>query len=309
MDLTRAITYLGIDLNDAAPQLGKPGLIGRSVDSVDVSTISIEQYMDKKSQNDGTDFQGVGNLYDGLRTIEVRGTLYDEDRHAFFTSLTLLRDVLDPVQAYRLFQSDEGFSPLAFSIPSDAGGPVISQYILARPNGLKYETNRDRQGTNAKVPGAEENVALGIPWSCMFIARDPRIYGTLHTVAFTGAGYAGNWTNAGDYPSLVDITLVVNGSAGSVHVLIGGADFTINVSAGTNPRTIYYRGRTKLLTVLDTAFSAVNEILRQDMLVFAVPNSDTQHPLIVPGVSPYTIAATGVTLLAGSQCVFTDAWA
>jgi hypothetical protein len=308
MDLTRDITFRGVSLNDASAQVGKPGLIGCSIDHMDISALAIQQYIDKTAQNEGMDFQGVGNLNVASRHVTMRGTLYGQSRGDLWDRLVELRTALDPVQSYADDQTNEGFLPLAWTEPTALG--TVNRHINARPEGIHEPINRDRQGTNAKVAGEEDNVALSLLWSCEFRTRDPRVYGLTTTIAVqgAGAGNSGTLTNAGDYPTLVDLTLVCNASSGSVDVLVGGATFTIPVAAGTSGRTIRYRGITKLLTLQDSGLS-VYEILRMDMLEFATPNSDTQHPSILPGASAWSVDATGVTLLAGSQIVFTDAYA
>jgi hypothetical protein len=302
--LTRPILYRGFDLNDAAAQVGRPGLLGCSVDAFDISPLTTMQYIDKAYQHDGMDFQGVGNLSVMARSIDLRGTLYGETRGDLWDRLMELRQILDPVQSYADDEVAQGFLPLSWTLPTGAAGATVGRFINARPEGIRDVFNRDRHGTAAKVSGKADMTALALQWTCQFRVRDPRVYGVTHTVDLS-ATPSGTVTNAGDYPGLFDLSLVLPGTAGVRTVGLSGKTITMNIAAGTSGRIVRYRGLSRLLTLEDSALSS-EEILRQDLLDFTVKDSDTQHPLFLEGANAYSVSGT---ILAGSMLVCSDAYA
>jgi hypothetical protein len=177
MDTNRDITYRGFLLNDEDIQdsivgggfIGS-GVAGCVVDSVDFSDVDVVQYLEKRSQADGSD---AGDVMFGVRRIRMAGTLYHKTRGLLFDSLFTLRAALNPVLAQREEPLDKGYRPLYFSVPTNRideyEDGFIPLQIFALPRSFQQLTNRDMMG------GADSN-SLAVSWQATLICKDPGIY-------------------------------------------------------------------------------------------------------------------------------------
>lgn len=301
MDLSADIIYRGFSLNN--PALNAPlssggiaeAVSGCTVDEATLSDVDVVQYVEKRALADGVD---VGPVFLGQRRISLAGTIYGQTRALLFDAIRDLRAALSPTLAYGEVPGDFGYESLYFSEPTNdaaySGGSIALQ-VLAMPRPPKITIFRQKQGGG-------DGSALAATWQCQFVCRDPRIFSAVPvTVAFTDT-VSGTVTNRGDYPSPLNALIAVGTAGGSLQFNIAGSIMLIGVPASTNPRTIRYKGRDKVLTLEEVGV----ETPRMDLLTFS---SGTTHPLIPGGDSPYSITNSGLVLSDGTEFWFDESYA
>lgn len=177
MDTTGDITYRGYVVNDSTitdnvvggGHVGS-GIYGCVVDSVDISDVDVTQYLEKRSQADGSD---AGDVFLGVRRIRMAGTLYERTRALLWDQLWALRAALNPVLAQREEPLDKGYRPLYFSVPTnrieDYENGQIDLQMYALPRAFQQLTVRDSAG-------GDSTDALAMQWQATFICKDPGIY-------------------------------------------------------------------------------------------------------------------------------------
>lgn len=177
MDTTRDITYRLFKLNDEDVQSNivggggaGSGISGCIVDTFDFTDVDVVQWLEKRSQADGSD---AGDVFFGPRRVRLAGTLYATTRLTLFDQLFTLRAALNPVLAQREEPLDKGYRPLYFSVPTnnsdDWPSGAIPLMVKALPRGIQHVTQRDNLGGSDAQP-------LAIPWQATFICKDPGIY-------------------------------------------------------------------------------------------------------------------------------------
>lgn len=177
MDTTRDITYREFLLNDedidesiVGGGAAGSGIAGCVVDSIDFSDVDVVQWMEKRSQGDGSD---AGDASLGVRRIRMAGTLYAKTRLTLFDDLWTLRAALNPVLAQREEPLDKGYRPLYFSVPTNRASEypsgAIALMVKALPRSFQQLTQRDNLG-------GDDDDALAVPWQATFLCKDPGIY-------------------------------------------------------------------------------------------------------------------------------------
>jgi hypothetical protein len=177
MDTTRDIIYRGYTLNDESildnivgGGASGSGITGCTVDTFDLSDVDVVQWLEKRSQSDGSD---AGDAFLGPRRIRLAGTLYATTRLTLFDELFNLRAALNPVLAQREEPLDKGYRPLYFSVPTnraaDYPSGAIPLMVKALPRGIQHVTQRD-------AIGGDDDDALAITWQATFLCKDPGIY-------------------------------------------------------------------------------------------------------------------------------------
>lgn len=230
MDTTRDIIYRNFLLNDSSfdeqtMQDGQGnGLAGCVVDDFDPDDVDVVQFSEKRAEADGMD---VGNPFLGGRRIRVSGTIYGKSRALCYDLLWQLRATMSPVLAQREIPGDHGYLPLYFSVPTAdpnyAGS--IAMRALVMPKGFRAPVNRDQQGGN-------DTDQLAIPWSAVFVMRDPNFEGqTPQDVAFADTVIKGGGTAA----AATDIiTITGHGFALNDRIyftrLVGGTGLALNTT-------------------------------------------------------------------------------
>ena len=304
-DLSQDILYRNFLLNDAdiadsieaGAGAGK-GIDGCVVDSWDLTDVQVTQFTEKRALQSGVD---AGDVYLGMRTLKMAGTLYGSTRGIFYDKLNEFMAVTNPELAQREIPADKGYLPLYFVHPTnrtvDYPDGVVDAFVNAMPRARQYIIQRDQQG-GLDIQG------LAVPWQATFVMRDPSIYGVdLEDIDLSGGGtVAGNFTNRGNYLSRLNMLVVVGSAAGSISITAGGVTITISVPASTGNRTIRYKGYDKLLTIEENSV----EVIRMDKLV--LPTSG-QHPIIPSGTSAYSVTFTTVVPQAGSHMWFYETYA
>lgn len=303
MDLSRDIIFRGFNFNEVTQVpgagLGK-GLYGCTVDSITSGDVDIVQFMEKRSLQDGMD---AGDVYLGARRFRMAGTLYDLSRNLLYDRLQLLRATLSPTLSFREAPADYGFQPLYYAEPTNdqVSWPsgTIEKRVLVLPRGAQFGLDRDQQG-------GDDTDALALPWSVMFVQRDPNIYAASPVdITFTPTTDHIDQTisNRGDYHARLNMVIEVTSAAGSIAVTIGDSIFTITVPASTVNRIIRYKGEDKILTVEEDGA----ERLALSWLTF---QQSTTHPVIPPGDSLYTVDfGGGLVIVAGSHMYFYETFA
>jgi hypothetical protein len=177
VDTTRDITYRGFTLNDADIQESivggggdGSGIAGCVVDSVQWTDVDVVQWLEKRSQGDGSD---AGDVFQGVRRVRMAGTLFAKTKLELWDDLWDLRAALNPVLAQREEPLDRGYRPLYFSVPTnraaDYPSGVIDLQMKALPRGISHDHGRDASGGLDIQP-------LSIPWQATFVCKDPGIY-------------------------------------------------------------------------------------------------------------------------------------
>lgn len=232
VDTTRDIIYRNFKLNDSAitagidssDGLGK-GMAGCVVDDFDPDDVDVVQFSEKRAEADGMD---VGNPFLGGRRIRVSGTIYGKTRALCYDLLWQLRATLSPVLASRESPGDKGYLPLYFAVPTndlDFAG-AIAMRALVMPKGFRAPINRDQQGGG-------DGDAMAIPWSAVFVMRDPNFEGEVpQDVAFADTAVLVNGTAAAA-TDLVTITahgLVANDRIYFTRLSGAGAGLALNTT-------------------------------------------------------------------------------
>lgn len=230
MDTTRDILYRNFLLNDSSfdqqsmtDGVGN-GLAGCVVDDFDPDDVDVVQFSEKRAEADGMD---VGNPFLGGRRIRMTGTIYGKSRALCYDLLWQLRKTLSPTLAQREIPADHGYLPLTFAVPTaDANfAGEIPMRALVMPKGFHAPINRDQHG------GADTD-QLAIPWSAVFVMRDPNFEGqTPQDVAFADTVIAGGGTAA----AATDIiTITGHGFALNDRIyftrLVGGTGLALNTT-------------------------------------------------------------------------------
>lgn len=228
MDTTRDITYRGFTLNDAditeavvGGGADGSGITGCVVDSVQWADVDVVQWLEKRSQGDGSD---AGDVFQGNRRIRMAGTLYATTKLQLWDSLWDLRAALNPVLAQREEPLDKGYRPLYFSVPTnrneDYPSGAIALMVKALPRGIQHDHGRD-------AGGGEDINPLAIPWTATFLCKDPGIYGA----EYVNVNFDTNpavLTGDADIDNTIDITGhgLVAGDRITFHTLTGGTGLT-----------------------------------------------------------------------------------
>jgi hypothetical protein len=307
VDTTRNIIFRSYVLNDEDVQsnivgggAAGSGISGCVVDTFDLTDVDVVQWLEKRSQADGSD---AGEAFLGVRRIRLAGTLYATTRLTLFDELFELRAALNPVLAQREEPLDRGYRPLYFSVPTnraaDYPSGAIDLMVKALPRGIQHVTQRDDLGGDDDDP-------LAIPWQATFICRDPGIYAASAVnidieAAAAPATVAGTWSNRGNYLGKFNALLVVDAAAGTIAATVGDSVFTVTVPASTGSRTIRIKDD-KVITFEESSV----ETLQMSSIAFS---GDTTWPLIDPGDTPYSITFTGCAPQAGSRMWFYEQYA
>lgn len=275
------------------------GLSGCKVETVDWSDLDVVQFTEKRSLGDGLD---VGDVYLGGRRIHMVGSIAATTRASLYDALRTLRAALSPTLAFRQAPGDKGYQPLYFSEPTNDQDNwpdgAIPMRVLALPRNFQATVRRDAQG-------GDDGDAIAIEWACLFTMRDPRIYAECPVeIDFADASdVAGNINNPGNSYSPLNGEWTVGSAAGSIKASIGDSQFVITVPASTGNRVIRFKGDDKILTFEENSV----ETLGMDKLAFL---NNTNWPLLPPGVSPYSIDFTTITLTdTTSKLWFWPSWA
>lgn len=308
MDTTRDIIYRSYTLNDENIEsaitgggASGTGITGCVVDTFDITDVDVVQWLEKRSQADGSD---AGDVFLGPRRIRLAGTLYATTRNTLFDELFNLRAALNPVLAQREEPLDKGYRPLYFSVPtnrlSDYPSGAIELMVKALPRGIQHVSQRDNIG-------GDDNDALAVPWQATFICKDPSIYGASPVEVDIAAAAApvtvtGTWTNRGTYLGKFNALFYVDAAAGTIAFTVGDSVGTITVPSSTVNRIIRVKDD-KVITFEDVGGTEAPQMSR---IAFS---GDTTWPLIDPGDTSYTFTFTGCSPVAGGRVWFYEQYA
>jgi hypothetical protein len=314
MDLTRPVTYRGLDINDVKQSLRV--LRGFSIEQVDYSSVDAVGYTEKRATSDGIH---ASDVYLGPRQIDISGLIYASTLPELFDKLRLLRVVFSPTSAYGEDPVRKGFLPMHYQQTTlDAQsfpGGLIDLFMYARPRMLpRFTITRDRLVGFDKRPQA-------IPWAAGLIAKDPRVYiDPAQTIPLSGPavgppGTTAQAINRGDYESPLNIMLVAGSiapPAGTFHLQGFDVDMTIKIEAKAN--VVYrWRGDDRTLMTQDALNPNAAEALRMDLVSFIGKNEHPHVPAeINPSQRPFSTPFTytcSVPLAAGSRLFWNEAFA
>lgn len=299
--MTRAIGYRSLNVNHLTTD-PNGRIDGIEVKRVMWAGVQGVGYMEKRALHDGYD---ASDIFLSRRIVSMAGGLYGVSRALFYDRIQQLTEAFTPTAAFAASPGDKGYLPLDFYVPTSDTATwstgLIHKMVLARPlrqPNIAYVDDRT---------GGEDSDALSITWDVDLDCRDPRVY--LYTpddavVSSTASSGAGNFVNRGNYPSPLQIILVVTAgsSAGTFHFVGGGTDLTVNIPADSAQQLIRVSAFDGIATL------EVNNIetLRPDLVTFPVQR---QYPVVQPGTSGYTWTLVGADLAAGGVLRFYAAWA
>lgn len=323
MDISKSISYRGLEINSAALQTGRV-LRGIAVENVDYSEVDATSYSEKRAASDG---MHVSDVYLGGRSVDLSGFIYTTSLAEMFDFLHVLRAIFSPTSAYQDSPGDRGFLPMHFTQPTldttSFPGGIQPLFMYLRPmRGPRFAINRDRQDQS----GTHHNQRpVATQWSASLIARDPRVYvdpAQSHAVDtdLTNIWVSGQAVNRGDYESPLNIMLVTGSTpppVGAVFKVKGlnNIDMTIKMLPTAN---IIYRwmGSDRVLMTEDIEGGVGSKplILRMDLVEFATLNRRPMVPAdILPASRPYSTEVlwlkTGNFLLPGSRLFWNEAFA
>lgn len=322
MDISKSISYRGLELNGAALEPGRV-LRGIAVEAVDYSNVDVVGYTEKRAGSDGVH---ASDVYLGGRTVQLSGHIYATSLAEMFDFLHVIRSVFSPTSAYQQSPGDRGFLPIHFqqSTLDDESFPggVVPLYMNVRPaRPPVFAINRDRQDSNKNGHGQRPTA---MPWSVNLLAKDPRVYvDPSRSVDVSGAAgasnVAGSAINRGDYETPLNIMLVIGAAVpavGSFRVTgFNGIDMTIKIEAKAN--TVYrWMGDDRVLMTEDISAGAGTAplVLRMDLVTFATKNRKPMVPASInpparPFSTPFHYWRTGAALAAGSRLFWSEAFA
>jgi len=306
--LDAPIEYNGVSLNTVT-DVGNGIRKGCLLEEFDYGRSQGMGYTEKRSRDDGLD---ASDVFMGARYIALTGTVFGDSPSDLFDRLQSIRAALTPTIAYDVAQSDYGYIPLTFSLPTNdpAFAGVKELEFRARPVGQpQFSIRRDmgafagggmQGGSNAGEKGG------AVQWRGTLECKDPRMYVRPEVwLPFTTAQTGVPIINRGDYPAPLDVLLgVTSSAAGSkVEIDVGGSNMVIALGALTNA-VVRYSGTLKVLTLQTTGI----DTLRMDMLSF---NNNTTHPKVQPRDGEvYNIRLIGaITLAAGTRLMYSESFA
>jgi hypothetical protein len=313
MDLSKAVLYRGVPVNDAVLIPGKV-LRGTTIETADYSGVQGIGYTEKRAAMDGVH---ASDVYLGPRDVTLQGLIYAENSAQLFDYLHTLRAIFSPTSAYQQSPGDRGFLPLQFQQPTgdteSFPGGVIPLQLFIRPRSLpSFQIARDRTGGVATRPQT-------MPWSVALWAKDPRVYvDPAQSFSVSGGPHtnvAGAAINRGDYESPLNVQINISTApAAGQTVRIQGfnVDMTIKLLAEAN-RTYRWYGDDRVLMVQDSTNANAAQVLRMDLVAFATKNRKPMVPAAInPPVKPYTSSFTyssTVALGSGSRLWWYEAFA
>lgn len=301
MDLSRPVSYRGLDLNSPTFSTDGQTLSGYIIDSVEWAPVAGIGYTEKRAQSDGLESSDV---YLGQRRVTIRGTIFGETRGELFDRKAMLVAAFTPTGAFAVSPGEKGYLPLYYEEPTEEGAfpnGFRSLFINARPVAQpSFVLVRDSSGGAAGRGGS-------LPYVVTVECIDPRVYGDpmAYTVLADGStSGSGNFTNRGDYPAPLNLAIDMPAArqAGQVDFTAGLSTARIIIPDSTADQLFLLDGYKKVLTVLSNDV----EVLRMDLLSFLAEGS---FPLIQPGTSAYSYSSTGPAMGPASRAWYYEAWA
>ena len=302
MDLSRAVIYRGFNLNGVTQYAPQSKFNGCMIESVRMGNVPGVGWTEKRSLGDGND---ASDVYLGTRRVQLSGHIYGRTKAEMFDIQQQLMTVLSPTASYMANPAEYGYNPLYYAVPTldvswmpdGMGDRLRTLYVNVRPLATpSMDIVRDSTG-------GQDDIGSGIAWSSTLEAKDPRVYVFPDwELSLYGAGppYAGTFSNRGDYPSPMNMLLVVPANTTATYVFNGGgSNMNIDIPTSSVQQAFRYDGYLRVLTVESNG----TEVLRMDLLRFL---NETTHPSIKPGNSDWTF--TGPGLAPGSRLFWSEAY-
>lgn len=233
MDLSKKISYNSLTVNGVmSPTAAGTPMSGYVVDEINVSSVDVAQYVDKRALHDGVDAQDV---YLGARTISGIVTAYGSSAGDFWDKAQGFLAGFSPTLGYAADTANIGFLPFDFYQPT---ADLATWPTLTYPSGIPlryycrpsapphYAITRDDQGGAAAL-------GLAKPLRFSLVARDPRKYlQTSTVVAITTATQTAVYR--GDYPTFPIVAFHISAAGHSAFtVTIDGGVVVLNLSAAS----------------------------------------------------------------------------
>jgi hypothetical protein len=282
VDLNRPVTYRGLDLNYLQSLQPAQPLVGQVVNEARFMDVEGWGYREKRSLRDGYD---VSDVFLGMRTIIIRGTVYAMAKADLHDRVRILRALLTPTLAYAANPNDKGFLPLGFEVPTNdlADWPdgFIDMVAYARP--------ADQPGfTFVRDTATGKGDGYSLPYEVRMEMRDPLFYHPVPQQTFINvATYLGTFHHRGNYPAALNMVIRCTGTAERKFTFTGGGSkFVLTVPSETVPRIVRLDSVEKVITYEKDS----KQTLRMDLVEF---DAGKTWPLVPPGDSLYDWSLAG----------------
>lgn len=229
MDLSAAIVYNGLTAlpPSASPSAPKSGV---EFESVDISDITTDAYMDRRALQDGAD---VSDVYLGMRSVRIQGAAFGTSKGHAFDQLQAVLHAFSPTIAYNADTANRGFLAFQFqqttiSTSVWTAGYVPMQFYLRPLSPPRYTINR---AATADTRGR----GFSVPFTAQLVARDPRKYAQTAQSVSISTATSPNVPHRGDYPTLPIITMTITSAGSSAFtVFVDGTSVNVNLSTVTS---------------------------------------------------------------------------
>lgn len=284
MDLDKPVLYRGLDLNQKDPLQPAMPLSGFVLNEARFEPVEGWGFREKRSLTDGYD---ASDIFLGMRTIYIRGTIYTRTKAQLHDRVRIIRRALTPTLAYAQNPGDKGFLPFAFSIPTeytdDWPSGFIDLVVLARPAdqpGFYYI----RDAAYGKGDG------YSIPYEARLECKDPHMYHPVPVeVPVDALSASGQFIHRGDYPAALNLVIRVPASDSTEKVLVftgASTRMTVTVPSASKDRYVRVDGVEKVCTYEVDG----GQTLRMDLVEF---EAGFTWPRVNPGVTDYDWLMTG----------------
>lgn len=302
MDLSRSITYRGLDLNSLAGLQPETPLSGYTVSDCRFMDVEGFGYKEKRSMGDGYD---ASRVYLGARRLQLRGTIWAISPAELHDKVRAIRALFTPTLAYNESPETKGYMPLTFSIPTEDTATWATGLIPVKLNVRPM----DQPGSffTREMAHGRANGGYSAVYEATLEAIDPRIYAQSTTdIAATTATGDSSVDNDGDYPAPLNAILALTAADDtgqrSITFTGMGTVMTVTVPASANDRQVNIDSERKVVTLVDGGV----ETIRFDLVEFAAGYT---WPVVQPGANAYEWSTVGGALSAGSKFWFYETFA
>jgi hypothetical protein len=301
VDLTRQVGYRGFAVNTVT-QDAEGRNYGCELIRVGWNGPQGVGYSEKRALMDGRD---ASDVYLDRRILSLQGALYGVDRPHLWDLWQDLVSAFTPTAAYDDEPGDRGFMPLDYWVPTRNTESFPTGFIHKMLN--VRPISQPSTDFVSDAHGGADHEAMSLRWEVLVEAKDPRVYAFLPTIidieGLTDG--SGNLVNLGDYPSPLNVLLVVAPLAAPASFTFEGAgsNFSISMPTSVFEQVFRYSAKEKVLSLEKNGV----ETLKMDLLDFT---ANTTHPLVQRGSTPYEWSTGGAPVFEeGSRIWHWDSWA
>ena len=252
MDLSSPIIYNGFTAAGLTNLSGGRGSVGTVIESVNLSNISADAFLEKRALQDGMD---ASDVYLGARTVEIVAGVYDSSEGAAWDRLQDFLAAFSPRLAYNADTANLGFLPLKFYQPT---GDISTWPTSSFPSGIPLQVYLrplapPRYQVRRRLTGGVAEKGLSFEVAVSLVARDPRKYlQTAQTLNVNGSGFTA--THRGDYPVFPIVTWTMTAAGGALNVSVAGGTVAINLTGVSSGSYTFDYAKRSLVNSSGTSF-------------------------------------------------------